>query len=288
MKPELDEPSGQHTTGHEWDGLKELNTPVPLVFRVSLWGTIVFSVIMWVLYPSWPGVTDYFKGLIGYSARDEVATAVAERQTLRLEQMPEFADLDVTQLAADPSLEAKYSDAIAVLYRDNCAACHGRDLKGQTNFPNLTDDHWLWSGAPEEIEYTLQYGINHTSDDTRWAEMPAFGDGMLERPDITAVVEYVLQISGSKHDADLAGAGAVVFEENCASCHEEGGIGGMESGAPSLVDDAWIYGGAREVLTETLKHGRQGVMPGWEGRLTAEEIKKLTLYVLWAGQDGQN
>ncbi|WP_299554694.1 cytochrome-c oxidase, cbb3-type subunit III [uncultured Tateyamaria sp.] len=288
MKPELDEPSGQHTTGHEWDGLKELNTPVPLVFRISLWLTIAVSVITWVLYPSWPGITGYVKGVTGYSSRDRIAEAVADRQILRLEQMPEFASLDVTELANDPTLEAKYSDAIAVLYRDNCSACHGRDLKGQTNFPNLTDDHWLWSGTPEEIEYTLQYGINHTSDDTRWAEMPAFGDGMLERPDIAAVVEYVLKISGSEHDTELANAGAVVFEENCASCHEAGGIGGMEIGAPSLVDDAWIYGGTRDVLTETLKHGRQGVMPGWSGRLTEEEIKKLTLYVLWAGEDGQD
>lgn len=285
MKPELDEPSGQHTTGHEWDGLKELNTPVPLVFRISLWLTIIVSVIMWVLYPSWPSPTGFFKGTTGYSSRDRVAIAVADRQTLRLEQMPEFASFDVSELAEDLTLEAKYSDAISVIYRDNCAACHGRDLKGQTNFPNLTDDHWLWSDTPEEIEYTLQHGINHTSEDTRWAEMPAFGDGMLERPDIATVVEYVLQISGSEHNIELADAGAVVFEENCVSCHEEGGIGGMENGAPSLVDGAWIYGGSRDVLTETLKHGRQGVMPGWSGRLTQEEIKKLTLYVLWAGKD---
>lgn len=285
MKSELDEPSGQETTGHEWDGLKELNTPVPLVFHISLWLTIIVSVIMWVLYPSWPGISGYVKGLTGYSSRDRVAVAVEARQDLRLMQMPEFAALDVAALADDPTLKAKYGEAIGVLYRDNCAACHGRDLKGQTNFPNLTDDHWLWSGTPEEIEYTLQVGINHLDDDTRWAEMPAFGDGMIERSDLKAVVEYVLRISGSEHDTELAEVGAPVFEDNCASCHEEGGIGGMESGAPSLVDDAWIYGGSREVLTETLKYGRQGVMPGWSGRLTEEEIKKLTMYVLWAGQD---
>lgn len=285
MKPELDEPSGQQTTGHEWDGLKELNTPVPMVFRISLWLTIVVSVIIWVLYPSWPSMTNYVKGIAGYSSRERVAIAVAQGDELRTQQMPEFAALDVTALAEDPTLEAKYAEAISVLYRDNCAACHGRDLQGQKNFPNLTDDHWLWSGTPEEIEYTLQVGINHLDEDTRWAQMPAFGDGVLERADINAVVEYVLQISGSDHDTALAEAGAAVFEENCSSCHEEGGVGGMEAGAPSLVDNAWIYGGSREVLKETLRYGRQGVMPGWSGRLSEQDIKKLTLYVLWSQED---
>lgn len=288
MKPELDEPSGQDTTGHEWDGLKELNTPVPLVFRISLWLTITVAVIMWVIYPSWPYVSDYAKGVAGYSSRDRVAQAVSERAELRLEQMPEFAELDVYELAEDPTLEAKYSDAISVLYRDNCAACHGRDLGGQTNFPNLTDDHWLWSNDPGEIEYTLQVGINHTSDDTRWAQMPAFGDGVLENEELFSVVEYVLQISGSEYDEARAAAGAEVFENNCVACHNDGGIGGYENGAPSLADEAWIYGGSRSTLRETLKYGRAGVMPGWESRLTEEEIRKLTLYVLWAGQDGQD
>ena len=285
MKPEFDEASGQETTGHEWDGLKELNTPVPWVFRISLWGTIAVAAIMWVLYPSWPTVSDYAKGITGYSSRARVAEAVADRADLRLQQMPEFAAMDVAELAEDPTLKAKYSTAIGVLYRDNCAACHGRDLKGQTNFPNLTDDHWLWSGDPEEIEYTLQVGINHLDDDTRWAQMPAFGNGMIERAELKAVVEYVLEISGSEYDATLAKQGAEVFDENCTACHDDGGIGGMENGAPSLVDEAWIYGGSRAVLTQTLRYGRQGVMPGWSGRLTEEEIKKLTMYVVWAGQD---
>lgn len=284
MNPEVDEPSGQPTTGHEWDGLKELNTPVPRVFNVWLWLSIAVAALIWVLYPSWPTVLSHTKGVVGYSSREKVTQAVAERAALREQQMPEFFALDVTELATDPTLEAKYSDAIGVLYRDNCAACHGRDLEGQTNFPNLTDDHWLWSGVPEEIEYTLQVGINHTDDDTRWAQMPAFGNGVLERPDINAVIEYVLSISGSEFDANLAERGAGVFEENCASCHNEGGIGGYESGAPSLVDEAWIYGGSRDVLRQTIRYGRQGVMPGWSGRLTDEEIKQLTLYVLWAGQ----
>ena len=157
---------------------------------------------------------------------------------------------------------------------------------GQTGFPDLTDGHWLWSGTPEEIEYTLQVGINTTHDDTRYAEMPAFGrDELLEKPEIADVVEYVLQISGQDHVADAATRGAVVFDENCASCHADAGIGGEENGAPSLIDAAWVYGSDRAALNETLKYGRAGVMPFWSDRLSEAEIKQLTLYLIWAGQD---
>ena len=285
MKPELDDPSGRLTTGHEWDGLKELDGPVPRAFSVWLRLSIGVAVLLWLLYPSWPFINNYSKGIAGYSSRQVITTKIAQGEALRAQQMPEFAELDVNTLAADPTLEAKYSDAIGVLYRDNCAACHGRDLVGQTNFPNLTDDHWLWSRLPEEIEYTLQVGINHIGEETRWAQMPAFGAGVLERADLQAVVEYVLSISGSDHDLAQVEQGSLVFEENCAACHNDGGTGGYENGAPSLVDKAWIYGGSRDVLTQTLRQGRQGVMPGWSGRLTDEDIKKLTLYVLWASQD---
>ena len=189
-------------------------------------------------------------------------------------------------LATDDTLKARFGESIGVLYRDNCGVCPRARSARAARLSDLTDDHWLWSGTPEEIEFTLQHGINHTSDDTRYGEMPAFGrDEMLEKDDIKAVIEYVLQISGSDHDAELAASGAGIFEENCASCHNDEGIGGYENGAPSLVDAAWIYGGTRHDLQETLKYGRAGVMPGWQDRLSGEEIKMLTLYVLWAGQD---
>jgi len=286
MKPEIDEPSGQQTTGHEWNGIKELNTPVPWPFRVSLWGTIAFSILFWILYPAWPFVTGYTKGLLGYSSRVAVTEAVEKGAATRAEAFSVFQNEDMEALAADPSLREKFEPAISVLYRDNCSACHGRDLTGQINFPNLTDDHWLWSGSPEEIEQTLQVGINSTHDDTRYAEMPAFGrDEMLEKPDINDVVEYVLSLSENDYDQSAAERGAVVFEDNCASCHNDLGVGGLENGAPSLADQVWIYGGDRKTLMETLRNGRAGHMPHWSDRLTAEEIRMLTLYVVWAGSE---
>ncbi len=289
MKPEFDEHSQEHTTGHEWNGIKELNTPVPKAFRIWLWGSIAVAVLLGVLYPGWPyikGVGDYTKGVLGYSSRLAVDAAVAEGQALREDAFAPFFEQDIATLAANSDLREQYEPAISVLYQDNCSACHGRGLEGQTNFPNLTDDHWLWSGTPEEIEYTLQVGINSSHDDTRWAEMPAFGrDGMLERGEISDVAEYVLGISKQDHDAESAARGSVVFSENCAACHADNGVGGYENGAPNLTDEAWIYGGDRNTILETLKNGRAGHMPHWSGRITDEEIKKLALYVYWISQD---
>ncbi len=286
MKREIDEPSGQFTTGHEWDGIKELSTPVPKSISLWLMLSIAVAVIMWLLYPTWPYVSGYTRGLLGYSSRVDVTEQIAQGQTMRAEAFAAIKDADIATLAQDPTLKDRYSDTFGVLFRDNCAACHGRDLTGQPSFPNLTDAHWLWSGTPEEIEYTLQHGINHSSDDTRYAEMPAFGrNEMLPKDDINDVVEYVLSLSQADHDPAAAERGTEIFADNCSSCHNDEGIGGMENGAPDLTDAAWLYGGGREDLHETLKYGRAGVMPGWSERLSPEEIKMLTLYVLWAGDD---
>lgn len=286
MTPERDDISGQETTGHEWDGIKELNTPTPKAMRLWLWLSIAACSITWLLYPSFPFVTDYTRGLLGYSSRIAVTEAVAEGAAQRAEAFAPFETLDVTALAADPTLRARHEASISVLYRDACSVCHGRDAKGQNGFPDLTDQHWLWSGTPEEIEYTLQVGINSTHDDTRYAEMPAFGrDGLLEKAEIADVIDHVQFISGQAEDSEAARRGAAVFEVNCASCHGDGGVGGLETGAPDLTDKAWIYGGDRASLEETLKYGRAGVMPHWSDRLTEAEIRKLTLYVYWAGLD---
>ena len=181
-------------------------------------------------------------------------------------------------------MRAQFEDEIGVLFRDNCAACHGRDATGQKGFPDLTDSHWLWSGTPEEIEYTLRVGINSSDDDTRYAQMPAFGrDEMLEKSEISDVIDYVSSLSGQPHNRDAALRGQDIFADNCASCHGDGAAGGMENGAPDLTDAAWIYGGTRGDLEKTLKHGRAGVMPAWTGRLSDAEIRQLTLYVLWQG-----
>lgn len=288
MKPEFDELSGQQTTGHEWNGIKELNTPIPKIFSIWLWLSIAVCVVFWVLYPSFPAISDYAKGVLNYSSRLVVTERVDEGRDQRQAAFAPFETMEVSDLANDPALKEIYAPQISVLFRDNCAACHGRDAMGQANFPNLTDDHWLWSGTPDEIEYTLRHGINSADVDTRYAQMPAFGrDELLDRAEIADVVEFVLQMSGQDHDGASATRGSVVFEDNCAGCHNDAGLGGLENGAPRLTDAAWIYGGDRAAIFKTLESGRAGVMPHWTDRLTDAEIRQLTLYVYWMNQDAE-
>lgn len=286
---EKDPFSGSDLTGHEWDGITELDTPVPWAARWALWVSIAIAAGYWVFYPSFPAVTDYAKGVLGYSSRLEVVSSLKAAEAERRQAFAPFQSGDIASLAEDPSLEARYGAAISKLYEDNCAACHTAELTGQEGFPNLTDTHWLWSGTADEIEYTIRYGINATHDETRLAQMLAFGaDGMLEKPQVKDVVEFVLALSGQDHNARAAKAGAVVFEENCAACHGDDGRGGYENGAPDLGDDQWIYGGTRDDIYQSVYYGRQGVMPAWEGRLDDAQIRMLTLYLLWNAQDGPN
>ena len=290
MKPEIDPVTGRQTTGHEWNGITELNAPLPKAFKIWLWISVAVSVFYWLLYPSFPTARGYLAGTLGYSSRTAVDAAVTQGHERRSAAFAPFETRTVAELAADPTLRARYEAAIAPLFRDNCAACHGREAQGQLGFPNLTDDQWLWSGTPEEIEYTLRVGINAVHDDTRYAEMLAFGrDGLLEEAEVLALVEYVLSLSGQDHDATAATDGAALFADNCASCHGEDGAGGLENGAPNLTDQTWIYGGSRAALQETIHNGRAGVMPFWSGRLSPAEIRQLTLYVLWQGEaDGDS
>ncbi|WP_291729737.1 cytochrome-c oxidase, cbb3-type subunit III [Leisingera sp. F5] len=283
---EKDPVSGTELTGHEWDGIKEMDTPVPWASRWALWISIAVSVLFWLLYPSFPLVTGYAKGLLGYSTRAEVAAAVDQAEAERAQAFAPLQSADIAALAADVALKARYGQAIGKLYADNCAACHTAELTGQTGFPNLTDGHWLWSGSPDEVEYSIRYGINAAHDDTRSAQMLAFGaDGMLEKAQVKEAVEFVLSLSGQAHNAELAKAGRTVFEDNCAACHGDDGRGGYENGAPDLGDGQWIYGGNRDDVYRSVYYGRMGVMPAWEGRLSDAQIRMLTLYVLWNGND---
>jgi cytochrome c oxidase cbb3-type subunit III len=148
-------------------------------------------------------------------------------------------------------------------------------------YPNLLDDDWLWGGDMEAIHTTITHGIRNTTDaDARYSEMPAFGrDELLEGPQIDAVVQHVLAISGQEHDAGLAAEGTAVFAENCASCHGEEGKGNRELGAPNLTDAIWLYGGDADALHYTVWNARYGVMPNWNARLSEADIRSVAVYV---------
>jgi cytochrome c oxidase cbb3-type subunit 3 len=278
---ERDPHTGYLTTGHEWNGIKELNTPVPRPVYFFLILAFLFGVGYWILMPTWPLGTTYTKGLLGFDQRtfvmEDVKQAALERAawTDRIEK-ESFADIQ-----KDPQLMHDVRETGKALFGDNCAACHGRAGTGGNGFPNLTTNSWLWGGSPEQIAETIKVGINSGHPDTHTAQMPAFGrDGILQRNDVEKIVGYVRSLSGASGlSADEVKAGQTIFADNCSSCHGEDAKGNSETGAPNLTDRFWIYGGDPETVYKTVWGGRQGHMPTWEARLSPLQRKILALYV---------
>jgi cytochrome c oxidase cbb3-type subunit 3 len=279
-RKEVDATSGTETTGHEWDGIKELNTPLPRWWLWVLYATIIWSVGYWVLYPAWPTLTGYTQGVLNQSQRDDVAQAVTALKSAREEQGRVLANASLEQIEADPNLFQFAREAGKSAFGDNCATCHGSGAQGFKGYPNLNDDVWLWGGKLDEIKRTITVGVRSTHPDTRVSLMPAFGkDKMLEPAQINDVTEYVLSISGGKANTQAAARGTQLYADNCASCHGAEGKGMREFGAPNLTDKEWLYGGTREDIKAQIVNGRNGVMPTWGQRLDPMTIDALAVYV---------
>lgn len=280
---ERDPHSGYKTTGHEWNGIKELNTPVPRPVYFFLLAAFLFSLVYWVLMPAWPTGLSYTKGLLGIDQQTTVEREVAAAAAARAPWMDALLQKPHATVLADPALMARVRDTGPMLFGDNCAMCHGQSGEGAPGYPNLRDSAWLWGGTPETIEETLRIGVNSGHADARVSQMPAFGrDQLLPQEDVRAVVVYVRSLS--QPHAGVASAtltrGAEVFGANCASCHGVRGEGMQQVGAPSLIDDDWLYGGDQEAVFQSVWDGRQGQMPTWEGRLSPAQRRLLTLYLL--------
>ena len=277
---EHDPLTGHQTTGHEWDGITELNTGVPKVVWFFIIVTHIFALIAWILLPSWPLVTTYAKGILGLDQRQAVEADIAAANVARADWADRIAALPADEIMNSPELMARVVDTAPQLYGDNCAGCHGQTAAGGPGFPSLVDDAWLWGSDTDTIMETLRVGINSTHPDTRYAQMLAFGrDGMLPRDEIGMVVDYVQSLSGVDAPADRIAVGAEIFAENCAGCHGDTGAGNLELGAPNLTDDFWIYGGDDAAVFSSIWDGRQGWMPAWEDRLSETERKILAVYL---------
>ncbi|MFV0474548.1 MAG: cytochrome-c oxidase, cbb3-type subunit III [Pikeienuella sp.] len=277
---ERDPLTGHMITGHEWNGIVELNTRVPRAVWFFIIVTHVWSLIIWVLLPAWPMVTTYTKGLLGLDQRVEVQEDITRANAARAEWVTRIADMPVADILADEAMMARVNDTAPTLFGDNCAVCHGAGAAGGPGFPDLTDNDWLWGGDPDTIMETLRVGINSPHPETRIAEMMAFGrDGILERKQVHTVTAYVRTLSGAGAPADDHEEGATLFADNCASCHGDDGTGMVEMGAPNLTDDIWIYGGDEEAVFQTVWGGRRGWMPNWDHRLSEADRKMLTVYL---------
>jgi len=269
------------TTGHSWDGIEELNNPLPRWWLWTFYACIVWALLYSIAYPAWPGLTKATPGLLGHSTRADVAAEIQRFADANAPIEAKLVAADLTAISADPELANFTQNAGGAVFRTWCAQCHGSGAAGAEGYPNLLDNDWLWGGSIEDIHLTVSHGIRNTEDgDARYSEMPKFGaDEILEPAQIDAAVQYVLAISGQEHDAALAAEGQTVFIDNCSSCHMEDGTGDRTQGAPNLTDAIWLYGGDVASLTETVTNARFGVMPTWSTRLSEAEIRAVAAYV---------
>ena len=278
---EIDHVSGRSTTGHEWDGIKELNTPLPRWWVLTFYATILWAIGYWVVYPAWPLVSGYTHGVLNYTNRAAVTEDLAKLEALRGEKMKVLGTASLAEIEKDPALLALARARGKTVFGDNCAPCHGSGAAGAKGYPNLNDDDWLWGGTLDQIAQTIQFGARSGHAKAHESQMLAFGkDGTLKKDEIVTVASYVRSLSGLSTAAGFdAAAGKKLFEDNCVSCHGDGGKGNLEFGAPNLTDKIWLYGSDEATLIETITNGRAGVMPAWVGRLDPVTIKALTVYV---------
>lgn len=278
-KKDIDPLTGVETTGHEWDGMKELNNPAPRWWLWVFYVTVIWSVAYFVLYPAWPTPGGATKGTLGYTQEKELAASQQAIMARQANYLAAFEKADYATIMKTPELYQFAKAGGAAAFKDNCATCHGTGGAGGKGYPNLNDDDWLWGGSVEEIETTLLYGIRSGHEEARISQMPAFGqDKMLTTAQIDAVVDFVLTLSGGKATAGST-EGAGIFAEQCASCHGADGRGLRSVGAPNLADKIWLYGGTRADVYQTVYNARAGVMPHWVDRLDRNTIRQLAVYV---------
>ncbi len=285
----IDSHSGRETTGHEWDGIQELDNPLPRWWLYLFYACIVAAAVYWVLMPAWPMLDGYTHGLLNFSDRANVAADVRALQQARAPSYERLRASSYEQIIADPQLSEFARAAGESMFGDNCRTCHGAGGAGAPGYPNLADDVWLWGGSLTDIEHTIRVGIRSPHPQTRQAVMPAYGrDNLLTRQQIADAAEYVLTLNPAARAREHAGAsaaarGALVFAEQCATCHGPTGAGDRAQGAPALTDDIWLYGGSRAEVRRQIELGRSGVMPTWEARFDDGAIRALAVYVYSLG-----
>ena len=274
----IDEPTGTEFVGHEWDGIEELNTPLPRWWLWTFYATVAWSIVYVVLYPAWPLVEQATEGTLGWSSRGELAKDMAAAEAEQSDFRAQLAGISTEELLANPELMQRAIAGGAAAFKVNCVQCHGAGAAGyeEYGYPNLNDDDWIWGGEIDEIEYTLIHGIRwEGSDQTRANYMPAY-EGIFEAAEVDAVADHVLSLSGK---GKSSARGAELYSQNCASCHQANGEGDASQGAPALNDAIWLYGGSKELVKRQILNPRHGAMPGWSDKLDPVTIKMLAAYV---------
>jgi cytochrome c oxidase cbb3-type subunit III len=277
---DIDKVTGVETTGHEWDGIKELNKPLPRWWLLTFYACILWAVGYMIAYPAWPTLTSYTKGMLGYSQRVAVANDIKTAQQAQAGMRGLLAQTPLGDVRRNPELLRFAMVGGAASFQTNCSPCHGRGAQGAIGYPNLNDDDWIWGGAIEEIHKTILFGVRADHKETRSSQMPRYGlDNLLTAEQVGDAADFVLSLSGKTSDPAAAARGASIFKEQCATCHAADGRGKFDQGAPNLADGIWLYGGSRDAIVESIRTGRGGAMPAWAGRLDTVTLKALAIYV---------
>lgn len=277
----IDEATGIATKGHEWDGIEELDTPLPRWWLWTFYATILFAIGYCIAYPAIPLLDRATGGVLGWSSRGDLARDMRAADAAGAATRNAIARADIATLdPQSPLMQAAVAGGRAA-FKVNCTTCHGAGAAGSKGYPNLNDDDWLWGGDRAAIHQTLVHGIRQPDDaTTRLSQMPAFGrDGILKPDEIQDLVSYIRLISREEPASAGARRGAPLFAANCAICHGADAKGNRQFGAPNLTDAIWLFGGDRDSLTATITNARAGVMPAWGTKLDPATINMLTAYV---------
>lgn len=274
----IDEISGVETTGHEWDGIRELNNPMPRWWVYTFYATIVWAIGYTIFYPAWPLVHEATKGVLGYTNRQELSQELTAAKAAQKATLDKIAAMSVKDIAKDPALSQFAMNGGAAAFKINCTPCHGTGAEGGPGFPNLNDNDWLWGGSVDAIYSTISHGIRSDDPDTRFSEMPSFTD-VIQPDQIQQVAAYVVSLTGKPHDPSLVEPGKKVFADNCAACHGDDAKGKREVGAPNLADAIWLKGKGEDAIIPQVTSPKHGMMPAWTARLGDVTVKQLAVYV---------
>jgi cytochrome c oxidase cbb3-type subunit 3 len=275
----VDEISGVETTGHEWDGIRELNNPMPRWWVWTFYATIVWAIGYTIAFPAWPLVSGATSGMLGWSSRANVATELSDAARAQAGYLDRIATSSLDEIMADPQLLQFAVAGGASAFKVNCAQCHGSGAAGGAGFPNLNDDDWIWGGTAGDIYQSIAHGIRHAGEEeTRFSEMPAYGD-ILQPAEVKQVAAYVISLTGTPADAGMVEPGRKVFADNCAACHGENARGNREMGAPDLADAIWLKSEGEAAVAAQVRSPKHGVMPAWLPRLGDPAVKQLAVFV---------
>jgi cytochrome c oxidase cbb3-type subunit 3 len=251
------------STGHDFDGIEELNNPLPAWWTWLFVMTIIFAVVYLILFPGMGS----FAGVLGWTSRGQYEQEMAKAEAQYGPIYAAYFGQSIPDLLSD----RRAIDMGGRIFLNTCAQCHGSDARGGRGYPNLTDDFWLYGGAPETIVQTITHGRN--------GMMPPFGAAVGGEPGIKDVAQYVLSLSGRPHDVDMAERGQTHFATICTACHGPEGKGMQAIGSPNLTDDIWLHGGRVEDIESRVRSGIVSQMPAHGAILGEQKIHLVAAYV---------